>query len=64
MNMHTKTSVFLAFALALAALALSGCDSNMAQRWDDPVYFGDEDDLGKESNGAGTGYETWKFDNW
>lgn len=64
MNMHAIKSAFLAALLALAAFAVSGCESDWAQKWNDPVYFGDEDDLGKDSNGIGTGYETWKFDNW
>lgn len=64
MNMHTIKSAFLAGLLALVALAAAGCGSDWAQKWDDPVYFGDEDEMGKSFNGSGTGYETWKFDNW
>lgn len=64
MNIHTKTSVLLAFVLAVAAIALSGCGSDIAQKWDDPVYFGDEDEMGKSFNGSGTGYETWNFYDW
>lgn len=54
----------MAFVLAVAAIALSGCGSDIAQKWDDPVYFGDEDEMGKSFNGSGTGYETWNFYDW
>ena len=64
MNMNKMKSAFLAGLLALVALAAAGCGSDWAQKWDDPVYFGDEDELGKGVNGSGTGSETWTFDNW
>lgn len=50
------------FAIFLA-VALSGCSmSDIFPKWNDPAYFGDEDDLGKHMNGSGTGNETWKAD--
>ena len=62
------------FAIFLA-VALSGCSmSDIFPKWNDPAYFGDEDDLllismefsgGKYAfmeYGSGTGNETWKAD--
>ena len=50
------------FAIFLA-VALSGCSmSDIFPKWNDPAYFGDEDDLGKHMNGSGTDNETWKAD--
>ncbi len=46
--------------LSLCALLLSACE--MPESWNDPVYFGPDEDLGKNAKGSGTGYETWKFD--
>ena len=50
-------SLFLGFA---ALFLLSGCE--LPESWNDPAYFGDGNDLGKEINGSGTGYETYDPD--
>ena len=47
-------SPFLGFA---ALFLLSGCE--LPESWNDPAYFGDGNDLGKEKNGSRTGYETY-----
>jgi len=63
--MHTikKKSPFVILAL-IVAIALSGCSmSDVFPKWNDPAYFGNDEDLGKETGGSGTGNETWKA-NW
>lgn len=54
-----KNSVFGKFIiplLMLSAALLSACDTINAYM-DDPVYFGDGKDLGKNVGGSGTGHE-------
>lgn len=51
----------LSLLSGLAALfLLTGCE--LPASWNDPAYFGDGNDLGKEFNGSGTGYETYDPD--
>lgn len=45
---------------AAALFMLSGCE--LPESWNDPAYFGDGNDLGKNVNGSGTGYETYDPD--
>ncbi len=58
--MPKQVSIYAVVILLLSAFLLSSCE--MPEQWNDPVYFGPSEDLGKNSKGSGTGYETWKFD--
>ena len=54
--------IFGAFLLAAVAILLSGCSSIFPESWNDPTYFGNSENYGKDSGSAGTGYEIWEFD--
>lgn len=58
--------LLLLIALSAISLLCAGCETikgMVPEKWNDPAYFGDGDDLGKNSGGVGTGNENWDF-NW
>ena len=58
-----KLKSYISFLSAVVfASLLAGCSSWVPDSWNDPAYFGPDEDLGKDYKGVGTGYETWNSD--